>query len=71
MQKVKMAGETNASGRYGLELDPAYNWQVKVYYVTPEGALVGYRSMQNPQLVSGTSLTLPQEFNVGLQEISQ
>ena len=47
---------TKVDGRYGLQLDPAYNWKLKVFYVNPDGASVNYDSILNEWTVLGSVL---------------
>jgi hypothetical protein len=45
----------DSEGNFGLQLDPRYNWVVKVFYVNPPGA-PGYASISLPQTLSWDGL---------------
>jgi hypothetical protein len=56
----------DSEGNYGLQLDPAYDWEVRVFYVNPPGAPTQYSSISTPEAVArngnvftGRSFVLP------------
>ena len=51
---------TKSDGRYGLQLDSAYDWKIKVFFVNPENAATNYNSILTEVTVQGSTLTSPQ-----------
>lgn len=51
---------TKADGRYGLQLDSAFDWKIKVFFVNPEGAATNYNSILTEWTVQSASLMSPQ-----------
>lgn len=57
---------TKANGQYGLQLDQGYDWQIKVFYVKPEGETVDYVSLVEPRTLLTNSLGTQQEQDIAL-----
>ena len=57
---------SRSDGRYGLQLDPTYNWKIKVFFVNPDGATTNYDSLLTEQTVSGAELGSPRTQNFSL-----
>jgi hypothetical protein len=47
----------DSEGNFGLQLDTAYDWEVRVFWVNPSGAPTQYSSITTPQLVARVSNT--------------
>lgn len=47
---------TKIDGRYGLQLDAAYDWKIKVFFVNPDGAVENYESFLTERAVAGSTL---------------
>jgi hypothetical protein len=57
---------SRSDGRYGLQLDPTYNWKIKVFYVNPDGATTLYDSFTTGWDISGSTLGSAQTHDFGL-----
>ena len=58
---------SKADGRYGMQLDPAFDWKIKVFFVNPDGATTNFNSMLIEQTVLGSALGSPQSRNFQLE----
>lgn len=57
---------SRSDGRYGLQLDPTYNWKIKVFYVNPDGPGTRYDSLLVEYEVLGSTLGSAQTHDFGL-----
>jgi hypothetical protein len=57
---------SRSDGRYGLQLDPTYNWKIKVFFVNPDGATTNYDSLLVEHEVLGSTLGSAQTHNFRL-----
>lgn len=49
---ISETANTDSSGRYGLQLNPAYDWKIKVFYVNLPGDTVQLQSITTGEAVS-------------------
>jgi hypothetical protein len=47
---------TDSLGKYGLDLDPAYDWKIRVFHVNAPGEITPLASFLAPVSVLGTAL---------------
>jgi hypothetical protein len=45
-----------ANGSYGMQLDSAYTWKIKVFYVNAPGEVLPQKSMLIENVISATDL---------------
>ena len=57
---------TKADGRFGLQLDAAYDWKIKVFFVNPDGATEQYESSLTGRGVASSTLGNQQTQNFEL-----
>jgi len=60
---------TDSLGKYGLDLDPTYNWKIRVFHVNAPGEIAPLASFLAPVSVLGTALGVPitQDFTLSVR----
>ncbi len=61
-RNIVQTSNSDATGKYGLQLDPSYTWKLRVAYVNQPDATVKYGSISTPRVVLNTDIP---GFNAG------